>query len=401
MAPPIKMKLAIFATHPIQNQVPAWRELAKIPDVDVKVVYASDFSVKGYRDKQFGVDVKWDQPMLDGYESVVLGHAQRRGYFSLDGRGIVNALADFQPDCGLVCAYEPKFYPDAILYLKAQKAGVLMRADLTDEDRTRTWYLKLLRDFYAKWIYSKIDRFCIIGKISIPHLLRFGIGEERIVKAGYNVDDALFVAQRERFEPQREVLRKEMGIPRDGFVFLMPAKLIDKKRPDLLLEAYLNLPEALRLKIHIIFMGDGALKPSLQRRLEGEAIQHVHFSGFVNQAELGSYYTICDAVVLPSAYAETWGLVINEAMIFGRPCLVSDRVGSRHDLVIEGKTGMIFPSGDQASLEEKIARMVTWIEQDRSIITKECLKLGDEYTAFNAAAGIAQAMRNTLAERHG
>lgn len=401
MASKEKIKLAVFATHPIQNQVPVWRELAQIADVKLKVVYASDFSVKGYRDKQFGVDVKWDQPMLDGYDSVVLGHEQRGGYFSLDGRGIATALAEFQPDCGLVCAYEPKFYPDAIRYLKSQKAAVLMRADLTDEDRKRAWYLKLIRNFYAKWIYSKIDRFCIIGKISIPHLLRFGIGEERIVKAGYNVDDALFVAQREKFEPQREVLREEMGIPADDFVFLMPAKLIDKKRPDLLLEAYLNLPEALRQRMHIIFMGDGALKPSLEQRLEEEVMHHVHFTGFVNQADLGSYYTICDAVVLPSAYAETWGLVINEAMIFGRPCLVSDRVGSRHDLVVEGKTGMIFPSGDQASLRSKLEAMVAWVEEDRARITDECLELGDEYTAFNAAAGIAQAMRDTLAERNG
>ena len=41
------MKLVIFATHPIQNQVSVWRELAQAPGFEIKVVYASDFSVKG------------------------------------------------------------------------------------------------------------------------------------------------------------------------------------------------------------------------------------------------------------------------------------------------------------------------------------------------------------------
>lgn len=283
MAVTNKIKLAVFATHPIQNQVPVWRELAKIPGLELKVIYASDFSVKGYRDKQFGVDVKWDQPMLEGYASVVLGHKTRGGYFSLNGSGIPNALKDFMPDCGLVCAYEPKFYPDAMRYLRRHGAAILMRGDLTDEDRKRAWYVQLLRNLYAKWIYSMVDRFCIVGQISVPHLKRFAIKEARIFKSGYNVDDGLFLTQREKYFPQREEIRKSYGVSHRDFVFLMPAKLIDKKKPDLLLEAYLSLDSNLRRKVHIIFMGDGVLKSQLERRLPAEDEKRVHFTGFVNK----------------------------------------------------------------------------------------------------------------------
>lgn len=395
------MKLVIFATHPIQNQVPVWRELAQARRIIIKVVYASDFSARGYRDKQFGVDVKWDQPLLEGYDSIVLGHAQRGGYFSLNGKGIPSALASFKPDCGLICAYEPKFYVDALRYLRKVGAATLMRADLTDEDRTRSALKQFVRNLYAKWIYSQVDRFCIVGEISVAHLKRFGIGGKRIHKAGYNVDDQLFTSQREQFAPQRDAIRSKMGIDANDFVFLMPAKLIDKKKPDLLLEAYLSLPLEVRNRTHVVYMGDGALKPALEERLLDEVGHKVHFTGFVNQAELGKHYIASDAVVLPSAYEETWGLVINEALLFGKPCLVSDRVGSRHDLVLEGKTGMIFPSEDLSSLHGRLLSMQAWLESERLSITNACLELGAEYSAANAARGIEAAAADAVSERHG
>ena len=71
--------------------------------------------------------------------------------------------------------------------------------------------------------------------------------------------------------------------------------------------------------------------------------------GFVNQSQLGRYFAAADVFVLPSEF-ETWGLVINEAMQFGLPVIVSDRVGCRHDLVIPGETGEVFAFGDAEGL---------------------------------------------------
>ncbi len=66
------MRLAIFATHPIQYQAPLWRELARTPGLDVVVYYFSDQSVRGGMDPGFGIPVKWDVKLLDGYEHVFI-----------------------------------------------------------------------------------------------------------------------------------------------------------------------------------------------------------------------------------------------------------------------------------------------------------------------------------------
>ena len=62
-----KVRLAYLVSHPIQYQAPLLRRIAQEPDIELTVFFGSDFSVRGYRDEGFGVDVKWDVPLLDGY----------------------------------------------------------------------------------------------------------------------------------------------------------------------------------------------------------------------------------------------------------------------------------------------------------------------------------------------
>src|SRR5439155_25714157 len=81
----------------------------------------------------------------------------------------------------------------------------------------------------------------------------------------------------------------------------------------------------------------------------------IRFAGVLSQSEIARASLAADAPVLPSDGEETWGLVVNEAMRCGRPCLVSDRVGCGPDLVVTGKTGFVFPLGD---VEALIAQMV-------------------------------------------
>ena len=62
-----RLRLAVFTTHPIQYQVPVWRSLAADPELEVRVFFGSDFSVRGYVDQEFGVRFAWDMPMTEGY----------------------------------------------------------------------------------------------------------------------------------------------------------------------------------------------------------------------------------------------------------------------------------------------------------------------------------------------
>ncbi|MGA2167260.1 MAG: hypothetical protein ABSG62_03555 [Terracidiphilus sp.] len=63
-----KLRLAYFVTHPIQYQAPLLRRICQEPDIDLNVFFSSGLSIRGHGDREFGVRLKWDTPLLDGYE---------------------------------------------------------------------------------------------------------------------------------------------------------------------------------------------------------------------------------------------------------------------------------------------------------------------------------------------
>jgi len=66
------MSLVIISTHPIQYHAPIYRYLQQRIGCKVCVIYGSDFSISGYRDKEFQTHFAWDTDLLAGYESVFL-----------------------------------------------------------------------------------------------------------------------------------------------------------------------------------------------------------------------------------------------------------------------------------------------------------------------------------------
>jgi glycosyltransferase involved in cell wall biosynthesis len=78
------------------------------------------------------------------------------------------------------------------------------------------------------------------------------------------------------------------------------------------------------------------------------------FAGFLNQTEISRAYVAADCLVLPSDHGETWGLVVNEALASGLPCIVSDACGCSEDLVEQQCS---FPLGDIGILADRLDRL--------------------------------------------
>jgi glycosyltransferase involved in cell wall biosynthesis len=160
-----------------------------------------------------------------------------------------------------------------------------------------------------------------------------------------------------------------LQIPKDSFCVLFCGKFIPKKHPfDLVKAAELLLSSHRELKIHLLFVGSGELGVALRaqcnvmfdaERLNSSLATHhsslprASFAGFLNQTEISKAYVAADYLVLPSDYRETWGLVVNEAMASGLPCIISDQCGCVADLGSEGSNA-VFPCGRISDLAQKI-----------------------------------------------
>jgi glycosyltransferase involved in cell wall biosynthesis len=174
---------------------------------------------------------------------------------------------------------------------------------------------------------------------------------------------------------------------------LSSGKLVPWKQPDLLLRAFASAapPDA-----QLVFAGDGEMRHALERWADAHLRGRVTFLGFMNQSEIPVAYRSADLLVLPSS-REPWGAVVNEAMNFGIPALVSDQVGCGPDLVTPGQTGDIFAASDQSSL----ARALRTLLKDTDALTAMGLEARARIGRWGfaeAAAGLADALHALGAE---
>ena len=129
------------------------------------------------------------------------------------------------------------------------------------------------------------------------------------------------------------------------------------------------------------------------RRLLGARF---HPLGFRNQREMGEGYASADALILPSrrGQGETWGLVVNEALQWGMPALVSDGVGCREDLVRTGETGWIFPDNSSEKLANCLESLQRLSPSKRKIMTQACERMAKRHDLAAAVRGLTQAIRS-------
>lgn len=358
-----KLRFAILATHPIQYHAPIFRALAERDDISPKVFFASDMSIRGYDLKKegFGVTVKWDVPLLEGYKSTFLNGCTKfencAPFFKYDRPEIARVLKSGEFDVLLLCcSYTLLLTLRAVA--AARKAGipVLIRGDNTDGDgQRRSWLKERIRRIFLRGLYSRLSGFLPVGKYMHKHFIAHGVTEEKIFMSPHCVDDVRFNEDRIKLLPKRHEIRKRLGFDAKDFIFLFSGRLVKKKNTPLLSEALEKL--AVISSTGLLVVGDGEDRPTVQNRTQKILGKKAVFVGFKNQSELAEYYVAADALIICSSFGETWGLVVNEAQIFGLPVIASDRVGCREDLVIEGETGLVFPSGDAVALAECMQRL--------------------------------------------
>ena len=111
----------------------------------------------------------------------------------------------------------------------------------------------------------------------------------------------------------------------------------------------------------------------------------VRFVGRVGDGELTDYYAGCDFFVCPSRY-ESFGLVLLEAMMFGKPVIAGDAGGMRY-IVEDGGNGFRFAPDDIAALTRAIERLAGSAELRERFGHRSRQIYEDRYTAERMADG--------------
>lgn len=381
-SPSGKVRLVILVSHPIQYFAPVFRALARRPEIALSVVYHCRMGLEKSFDEGFGGDVRWDIPLVEGYDHRFLSSTTRLGGVR---PAIVGALRELRPDVLMVHGYASATNLLAIFAGKSIGAKLLMRGDTRVQPGAQR---RRFTSAVKRALFKAIDGFVSVGSGNAGYYRSLGVPDEKIFFAPFCVDNRAFQLDRPRREAERRAARAELGLPAQSVVLCFAGKLAERKCPRDLLDAYAGVA-ATHPQVRLVFIGSGMEEANLRRTAESLAMPDVVFAGFRNQSELPRYLAASDIFVLP-ARDEPWGLAVNEAMAAGLPVVVSDEVGAAADLVAGKGTGAVFRCG---SVEELTRAIETLVESPelRTAMSARARQVIAEWDVENCVDGIVRA----------
>jgi glycosyltransferase involved in cell wall biosynthesis len=247
--------------------------------------------------------------------------------------------------------------------------------DSTAYDREKYRWKERAKAFF----FRRCDGVFCYGIRSKEYVASYGVKERRIFS---DCQAAALPHAYDAFAVRRHYESK----PADNAAvvkFLYIGRLAKEKGLYDLLDAFRRvrqqMPEA-----RLDFAGSGVLANELKQRARELGLESaVAFLGTKSPEDIGSLLLGSDAMVLPS-HTEPWGLVVNEALSYGCPVVVSNICGCVPELVLDGVTGYSFPVGDVPALCEAMLS-VARLSKDRASVARQCIQLIEQYTPERAA----------------
>jgi glycosyltransferase involved in cell wall biosynthesis len=390
------IRLTALMTHPIQYMAPWFRHIAAHrPDLDLTVLYGA-LPDKNQQGAGFGKPFAWDVPLTDGYRFEVCSDATVWSFESdhfrgLDVHDIDQRLRETRPDVVLIPGWHSIMQARALRACRRFGVPVLYRGDSTLFSGPRG----LLRPVWSlrtrNWL-RRFDGYLSVGTHADRYLRSFGIADPLIARSPHCVDNERFAAEAARLRrpDSRASARTAVGATASDFVVLFAGKFTERKRP---LDAVRAVAPLGRSAV-LMMAGDGPLLDASRAEAERLGIR-VACTGFLNQSELPSAFAAADCVLVPSAW-ESWGLIVNEALASGVPCVVTTRVACAPDLIVEGQTGYAVEPGDVPAMTTRLESIRDRIAEGHEF-GRRCREQAETCSLAVAAEGLAVLSRRVTA----
>jgi glycosyltransferase involved in cell wall biosynthesis len=201
-----------------------------------------------------------------------------------------------------------------------------------------------------RWLTPCTDAFVAVapahGQFLVSHE---NFPSERVAVIPNGVDTARFAPV-----PDADAVRRELGIQPTAPVVTMVAALRPEKNHELMLEVARRVLRELPATRFLV-VGDGPRRHALER-LSAELGVSAAVSFLGSRDDVPRILSAADVFALTS-HNEANPVSILEAMSVGRP-IVATNVGSIHEVVDDGATGLLTPPGDAAQFAECLVELL-------------------------------------------
>lgn len=222
----------------------------------------------------------------------------------------------------------------------------------------------------ARYVLRECDSITVVSSALGESLQRtLGISDLSYTPI-YNVLDFKFAAQYFFVDSQIS----------NSFTFLSVGSLDENKNHELLIRAFAMLFKG-NLKYQLRIAGDGPLRVDLKNlALKLEISDQVYFCGQLNRKELAKEFSNSNVVVLTSK-VETFGVVLIEALSFGKPIVSTDSGGPRD--IVDCDNGYLVKNNDLNALSDGLKRITeNYTEFDPDKIRVNCFNKFDKLVFY-------------------
>lgn len=207
------------------------------------------------------------------------------------------------------------------------------------------------RTTVRRWMCRFCDTFISNSRRGRDYLIEvLGVPAENVLDRPYMVPDTRVLLQR---QGEMEIGESQMKRP----IFLCVGLIVARKGTKYLLEACAMLKQQGYENYTLVLVGDGEQREEMQAYAREQGIgDRIIWTGWLEYGKLGAYFRAADVFVFPTL-EDTWGVVLLEAMAFGKAILCSKWAGAS-EMVVEGENGYIFDPYQPETLAEKMREML-------------------------------------------
>jgi glycosyltransferase involved in cell wall biosynthesis len=373
-----KRRLTILTEIISPYRIPVFNALMRDPGIDLHVIFMAETDTnlrqwRVYKDEiKFSYEVLRSRRWRVGKRSVLLNS------------GVASALRAAAPDSIVCGGYNYLASWEALRWAQRNRVAFLLWSESNSQDK-RGGHAAV--EFLKREFLKRCAGFVVPGKSASIYLQSLGLLPERIITAPNAVDTEFFTHGTASAREQESAIRKSLVLPRHYILYV--GRLVKEKGIFDLLDAYACLDAGLRSAFSLIYVGDGPARAELEEKATRIIPGSVILPGFAQREQLVQYYAFAETMILPT-HSDTWGLVVNEAMVCGLPVIVTNVAGCVPDLVVDSGNGYVVPSRNSERLSGALDRLLRDPEM-RSRMGEKSRERIEGYSPEACARGLAQA----------
>jgi glycosyltransferase involved in cell wall biosynthesis len=234
-----------------------------------------------------------------------------------------------------------------------------------------------------KQFIKRASGFIAYGSKAKEYLVSMGADAAKVF-IGINTVDTSFYAE------QTNELRK--NLPPSPLKHLTYIGYLSERKKVIQLLYVVKLLAEMRTDFVLDLIGDGDTKQELMDYVSREKLDRfVRFHGFLQKEQLPEHLACSQCFLFQTGF-DIWGLVLNEAMAAGVPCIASPNAGSTFDLITEGETGFSMYFENAVEVSNKINELLNNSEKTLEMGRKAALFIMNNASVKISAFGFVNAI---------